>query len=290
MDNDYDIIFPSSCGYSCVARDGLYGFIDENHRLIVPLVYERAFPYLDNYAMVCRDGLWGFIDIHGKEIVPMKYDTIYSFSNELACYSREGCYGYVNKKGVEVVPPIYDDALPFSCSFAKVKKNGKWGYIRVNGDVVIPLLYNDAHNCVDGLMVVNQGGRLDKKWGVTTGGKWFVLNEKGKRISREYTLISNYINGFAKVNIGGRYENNDCFMGGLWGILNSRGEECVPLVYEEMSNIMEGIVKVKKEGKFGMINMSNDILIPIKYDYISPISYGETFAVCDGERIYIQRD
>lgn len=216
------------------------------------------------------------------------YDIIYPYSNDRACFSTNDKFGYIDKNGVRVIDAFYDEAAPFSGTLAKVRKKDKWGYIDKFGNIIIPLKYADVHNCIDNLLVVNSGGKFDPRWGVTNGGKWYVLNEKGLEISKRYSLVTNYVDGFAKINIGGRYENNDCFMGGLWGVLDRNGIECVPLIYEEISNIMDGNFRVKKNSKYGVINTHGDIIIPIKYDFISPLCYGETFAICDGEKIYIK--
>ena len=56
----------------------------------------------------------------------------------------------------------------------------------------------------------------------------------------------------------------------------------------EKYKIEDGNFRVKKNSKYGVINTHGDIIIPIKYDFISPLCYGETFVVCDGEKIYIK--
>lgn len=288
MLNIYELVFPESNGLRCAMKDSKFGYINDRDETVIPFLYDHAFPFSGNLALVCRNGLWGIIDIKGIVKADFLYDIIYPFSEHRACYSINNKFGFLDEFGNRVIDALYDEAYPFSCSLAKVRKKNKWGYIDKNGRIVIPFMYADAHNCVNNCLVVNSGGNYDARWGVTTGGKWFVLNDSGAQISKRYTFITNYVEGFAKVNIGGRYENNDCFMGGLWGVINVNGEECVPLLYEEISNIMEGCFRVKKKGKYGVINVYGDIIIPLKYDFIAPLCYGQTFAVCDGEKIYIE--
>lgn len=288
MKNQFELIFQASEGTRCVMKDSKYGYINDNDEFVIPCVYDHAFPFSQNCALVCKDGLWGVIDNCGNEKAPFQYSIIYPFSDDMACFSKDDKYGFINRAGEEIIGALYDEASPFSSSCAKVRKKDKWGYIDKSGNVIIPFKYADAHNCVKNRFVVNKGGKLDSRWGVTNGGKWYVLNDKGETISKKYSLVTNFIDGYAKVNIGGRYENNDCFMGGLWGIMNIDGEECVPLVYEEISNSMDGCFRVKKTGKYGVINSHGEILIPIKYDFIAPLNYGETFAICDGTKIYLK--
>lgn len=286
--SDFDLVFPESDGLCCCMKDSKYGYINNKNEIVIPFIYDYAFPFKDMRALVRRNGLWGILDNKGTVKAEFVFDMIYPFSDNRACFSINDKFGFLDYNGKRVIEALYDEAYPFSFSLAKVRKRDKWGYIDMWGNVVIPLKYADGHNCINGLLVVNSGGFYDDRWGVTIGGKWFVLNDKGKQISKSYTLITNYVDGVAKVNIGGRYENNDCFMGGLWGVLNMDGEECVPLIYEEISNIMDGCFRVKKKGKYGVINTHGEMIIPIKYDFIAPLSYGETFAVCDGQRIHLK--
>lgn len=52
---------------------GLYGYTDQNGRVVVPPRYQYAAPFSNGLARVMRDGLWGFIDTRGCEVIPPVY-------------------------------------------------------------------------------------------------------------------------------------------------------------------------------------------------------------------------
>jgi len=55
-----------------------------------------------------------------------------------------------------------------------------------------------------------------------------------------------------------------------WGILNDKGEEIVPFIYDEMGQWKQELCAVKREGKWGFINLNGKETIPCKYD----LAYG----------------
>lgn len=84
------------------------------------------------------------INEKGKVIVPAKYDYINVLQNssEVAfTVSRNGKFG-VYKKGKELFPPIYDYMDLASYGHFKVHKDHKWGLINDAGKVVIPISYD----------------------------------------------------------------------------------------------------------------------------------------------------
>lgn len=62
---------------------------------------------------------------------------------------------------------------------------------------------------------------------------------------------------------------------GFYGLINIVGETIVPFMYEyvhyiERGNVDSSYIIVTKEKKRGVLNLNNEIIIPIDYDYISP--------------------
>jgi len=56
-------------------KDGKYGFVDKNGKIVVDYIYDDATEQNDyGFAGVKKNGLWGAIDKQGKEIVNPKYN------------------------------------------------------------------------------------------------------------------------------------------------------------------------------------------------------------------------
>ena len=60
-------------GYAPIKKDGLWGFINEQGREVVPCKYEEVKFFKKGYAPVCKDKLWGFTNEQGEEVIPCKY-------------------------------------------------------------------------------------------------------------------------------------------------------------------------------------------------------------------------
>lgn len=83
----------------------------------------------DSYE-ICRNGLWGVVDNQLQVIVPLKYGSVWSWDkNELIMvvdYNTDPYqYGLVNKKGIVQVPLIYEHITKNSDGTYKVKKFGQ---------------------------------------------------------------------------------------------------------------------------------------------------------------------
>ena len=83
----------------------------------------------DSYG-ICRNGLWGVVDKQLQVIVPLKYGFVWSWdTNELIRVVNYNTmpyqYGLVNKQGQEQVPLIYEDITDNSDGTYKVKRDGQ---------------------------------------------------------------------------------------------------------------------------------------------------------------------
>lgn len=90
--------------------------------------YEDARLMIDGtYAAVQKDGKWGFIDAEGKVVIEPQYDDARSFSNGYAAVQKDGKWGFINSDNEMVIEPEFEDARGFN-SFMRsfVKKEEKW--------------------------------------------------------------------------------------------------------------------------------------------------------------------
>ena len=56
-------VFNYSCGCVPVKKDGKWGYMDKNGKMIVDAVFDYALPAYENRAWVCIDSCWGIIEI-----------------------------------------------------------------------------------------------------------------------------------------------------------------------------------------------------------------------------------
>ena len=59
----FDFIETFSEGYAVAVKDGKYGFITANGRVVIPMIYEKARSFHDGYAAVRVNRKWGFLKL-----------------------------------------------------------------------------------------------------------------------------------------------------------------------------------------------------------------------------------
>jgi hypothetical protein len=70
-------------------------------------------------AAVKQDGLWGFIDNKGKFLIPARFTDAMDFRDGMVRVKLDGKWGYVDAKGTLAIPPQFDYCWDFSNGKAK---------------------------------------------------------------------------------------------------------------------------------------------------------------------------
>ncbi|WP_027001626.1 WG repeat-containing protein [Hugenholtzia roseola] len=89
-------------------------------------------------------------------------------------------------------------------------------------------------------------------------GKWGFLDTEGKIIaSAQYETVESFQNGFAKVKKEGK-----------WGYINKQGEAVIPTDYQYLS-AYEPLIVMAQNKKFGLITSQNKTLIQPEYEFLA---------------------
>jgi len=137
----------------------------------------------------------------------------------------------------------YDIENDYYNGLALVKKDGKWGYIDKNRHVKIPLIYDSANNFTDKIAKVKKNNL------------WGYINTSGKEIVPvDYYFCGEISNGIIAVGKGGKY-----------GFIDRNGNKVCELIYDRVEPFSnEGTAKVVIDRKFGYINASGIVIVPIE--------------------------
>lgn len=213
IERKYNQIEPYSEGLAAVERNGKWGFIDENGKEVISIIYDSVDKAFGDSGIIWVElnGKIGFIDINGSVVFPFKYDLIFpmdykriSLYNEQVCLYNEGRgimarlnskFGFVDIIGNEVVPLKYDAVQFYRNGYAPVKRNNKWGFINAKGEEIIPLKYDDIDYCLDNIAKVTLNGKCG-----------FVKYDGTEIISLdEYDEISDFKNNVAIIKQNNKY-------------------------------------------------------------------------------------
>ena len=166
----------------------------------------------------------------------------------------------------------------------------KYGYQNEYGKTIIPPIYTYAGAFIDNTAIVGDGIY------------YFLIDNHEKRISDNYSKLS-YLGEkiflgikFKKkalIDIDGKviqdvslYDNVESIKNGYAivkrnnkvGIINAKGEEFIPCIYDQIFDnaefIKKGYAKVKQNNKIGIINAEGEEVVPCIYDQIFDIEDG----------------
>jgi hypothetical protein len=168
-------------------------------------------------------------------------------------------WGYIDAKGKVVLPANYDHAEDFQENgLAIVGLMDKSGVINAKGYFIVQPKYDTINPFSEGRAVVND----------SQGFK--VIDESGKEITEKaYSIIvGEYKEGRVRAvetDEHGQY---------LYGYLNKRGKEVIPITYQNASDFVHGKAVVKtKEDRFQLINLTGKVIASYPYAYVG--NYGE---------------
>lgn len=153
-------------------------------------------------------------------------------------------------------------------------ENGKFGVINNEGNTVINAEYNE-------IIVIPNSTRpiflctydIDDESGTY---KTKAVNENNEEILTGYDKIEAIDNFDSKQNIW--YEDNllRVYKDGKYGLINFSGEEILPCEYEEITALksVKSNILVKKDGKLGLVNEKGQSIINTEYKNILTLKEG----------------
>lgn len=227
-----DRLYHPSFDMCQVEKDGKYGYIDMNGKLVIPFQYDEAYPFSENGLafVVTENGLGGYIDKTGKFIIKPQYDTGSMFKFGFAAVSKNGDYEYIYQNGMKAVNNTFKYAGGFSdCGLAKVVEfNGSESLMDTTSRVVLTLKKGNE------LVEFEEGSRVTKFR--ADDGREALINAAGK-------IFTGF---FEKVIISPYAHLHPFLRNGLWGYVDNEGNEVIRPIYQEVSQFTaDKVARVK---------------------------------------------
>ncbi len=85
-------------GMAKVEKDGKFALIGTKGQLITDW-YDRIFFFSEERAVVMKNGKWGYIDVNGRLVIPMIYDRAFAFSDGKAMVIKGDSIFIIDKDG-----------------------------------------------------------------------------------------------------------------------------------------------------------------------------------------------
>ncbi len=277
------------------------------------LRYDTITPffYSDNlktgYAVVSSEQEKGVIDTSRSITATIKYEDIGLPGQEVTPVCREQEWYYINEDGYrKLVPDTPAEYLgTFHNDYAPAKINGVYGYLDKKMQE-IHFEYEYTGCFANGLAAVKKDG------------KWAVINSSFENVTGfdfdeilmdEYGFCSTYNVFFARQGdnyylydkegkcISEAFEDAKLFASdepaavkrdGKWGFISQSGEVLTKFKYENADSFSLGYAPYCENGKWGCIDEKGNVLIQPTFDTLHPFSHnGYALAESDGSQQFV---
>lgn len=199
-------------------------------------VYDEGSCFYCGYACVKKGDHYLYIDSTGKEV----FDTI--LNGQLSSLRQR--YDTSSDEGTESESRLPDDYL-------MIAKQGKLGILTMDGKMLLPPVYDSIDF------------RPGTSWKLKKGDKKSIFTAKaGIMLPFKFDEVW---------NMDGTYYN--VVQGGKWGVYNRTTDKLViPCIYEDMDycygcEAKGDYVFAKKNGKWGVVDLQNKVLLDFDYDH-----------------------
>lgn len=258
---EYDYIEEEQDGRLIVSVSGKYGILDQDLNWIVPLQYDAIWSADANgYYKVEIDSKEGIIDRNGNEILSVQYDWVdrnteekdeESYSEISIGTEEETIYGIINEDYEIIVPVEYEeftflrDRDENVCLFSATSFDGTKNLINTDGEILLS----------------------GKTWisPVGTGGR-IVVDEPDRETTDIYDVYGSYKDTWT-YEVVSVFQNGLALIweDGLYGYVNTNGEQVIDCLYEEAKPFSEdGLAAVSDGNLWGYIdergNMVTDFI------------------------------
>jgi hypothetical protein len=195
----------------------------------------------------------------------------------------------------------------FSEGLLAVEKDGRYGYIDTKGNKVIDFYFDEAYafNGKYAIIVRNNGYNIINSSGITqfdddldylyfdfeTGFLWYVKDELLGLMKTNGDII---VEAKYELTVEGDYsyslESFSFFQEGLarvakngkFGFIDKTGEIIIDFVYEDVGHFSQGLAYyMNSEDRYGYIDKKGEIVISPKYDYAEEFNLNKQAIVAD---------
>lgn len=290
--SQYDTTKHYKGGVYLVGKDGKYGYLNDQKKLIIPLVYDKAqYTGTGWLVVVKQNGYEGCLDVSKRElIIPCKYDKVFTriSQNRIGVRSSGVDMGFFDTNGNQITEFVYDHLTYFKSGYSRVRRNNLYGLIDTTGTVVLDISYKDKS--FDELLEIYRDKQADlrgPRYVKSVDYKWvgppnkanyqtvkmissgyFAVIDKSKKILIELKEDVEEIVGIGPKHFLVKKEE-------LYALINSRGKVLLlPQIRSYEFDHFGNVIVENSEGDAGVIDQEGNIVVPIaaKAESIKPFS------------------
>ena len=283
MPSGYDFMRDFTCGYAPVLLGGKYGIVNTELESVIPCEYEYIEALSDDLFKFREDGKWGIIDksrklVAGPEYVGITYETEFLLRLETRVQngsSTEPRYGLLDCHGNLVISAECKTIIRVEQEnniFFIAEKNFKKGVLDKNGNIIVPFIYNYISDNGSPFYCVyhNSHGISDNEFHsfYNFNGERYICIDIDKDCSKKVTIPAGYEYA-AYVGYGiVKVSQSD-----KWGLIDISGNIIAEPQYSSIDVFDGSFAEVGKcvednKCQYGLIDTVGEVVLPVEYDEI----------------------
>ena len=281
----------SENGTALVIKDGHKGHINRSYQIVafnegkcivIPECFDFSGDFMYGFAPVSKNNRYGIINTKLEQIFSCEYEYIEPLSAKRFKFKKDDQWGVVDSCGNIIIESKYRAICRETETIMKVKtsvQNGSWtedryGLYNENGNLII-------QNLCKGIVSVEYETLIF--FIITIDSKQGVYDDKGSSviplIYDRIELKEGYF--MCHLEYPSSYNSSQKRQIKLTNKYNLKGEQLlalnekqtfvVPAEYDLAYPTINGLIIVIKDGKWGMINMQNDVIVEPQYSIIDSL-------------------
>lgn len=275
--------------YYFVTNGLLHGLLRWDGKTIIACVYDDV--DLNKYVgffSVKRNGQKGLMSRAGEELVPCAFDDCGVIDEHFLWTRKDNTYGIYSSEGEKVQPCkfssffIYEGKKKKEVSlsdFAQLDRrqhpdlyavvSGKVGTLdSKNFTTKLPCAYDYLSDFAPRMKITN-GVFTEQRLAVCRlNGKYGIVNSEGKQIQpMGFDELRNDVSDPSSKELPDMGSARDLHIriGDKWGILTANGEQLAEVKFDSVGVFHDGLAVVKAAERYGYIDRSGAIVIPIQW-------------------------
>ena len=275
--------------YYFVTNGPLHGLLRWDRKTIIACVYNDI--DLNKYVgffSVKRNGQKGLMSRAGEELVPCAFDDFGVINKHFFWTRKDNTYGIYSSEGEKVQPCkfssffIYEEKKKKEVSlsdFVQLDRrkhpdlyavvSGKVGTLdSENFTTKLPCAYDYLSDFATRMKITN-GVRTEQRLAVCRlNGKYGIVNSEGKQIQpMGFDELRKDVSDPSSKELPDMGSARDLHVriGDKWGILTADGEQLAEVKFDSVGVFHDGLAVVKAAERYGYIDRSGAIVIPIQW-------------------------
>lgn len=281
----------SEDGIALVIKDGHKGHINRAYQIVafndgkcivIPECFDFSGDFMYGFAPVSKNNRYGIINTKLEQIFSCEYEYIEPLSAKRFKFKKDDQWGVVDSCGNIIIESKYRAICRETETIIKVKtsvKNGSWtedryGLYNEDGNLII-------QNLCKGIVSVEHETLIF--FIITIDSKQGVYDDKGSsvipliydRIELKEGCFMCHLECPSSYNYSQKRQikltNKYNLKGEQLLALNEKQTFVVPAEYDLAYPTINNLIIVIKDGKWGMINMQNDVIVEPQYSIIDSL-------------------